>query len=136
VKLRLISTLDEKKAQEIYSKLESGEEFAVVATNMSEDSYRVMGGDIGYVHKGRVLPEIEEVAYKSEVGQLSEPFKADKVWYIIKVEDKKPERQVPFEEIKDKLKGELEAKKQQELKEKWIADLRSKAKIEILLKKE
>jgi peptidyl-prolyl cis-trans isomerase C len=136
VKLRLISTLDEKKVQEIYDKLDSGEDFAVVATNMSEDSYRVKGGDIGYIHKGRVLPAIEEVAYALDIGELSKPFKADRVWYVIKIEDKKPERQIPFEEIKDKLKGELEAKKQQELKEKWIAELRSNAKIEILLKTE
>jgi len=39
-----------------------------------------------------------------------------------------------FEESRDKLKKDLEKKYSNVLNEQWIADLRSKAKIEILLK--
>jgi len=136
VRLRLISTQDEKKATEILVRAKSGEDFAALASKMSEDMYRVKGGDIGYIHKGRMLPEIEDVAFKLNVGEVSDLIKTEDSWVIIRVEDKKPERQLSFDEIKDKLKRELEAEKAQQLKEKWIADLRSKAKIEVLLKTE
>lgn len=136
VKLRLISTKDEKKAQDILSRIKAGEDFGDLAYKMSEDNYRVKSGDIGYMHKGRMLPEIEEAAFKLKVGEMSDLIKAENNWYIIKLEDKKPEHQLSFEEVKDKLKKELETTRAQELKEAWITDLRAKAKIEILLKTE
>lgn len=134
VKLRLISTKDEKKAKDILDKIKAGNDFGELAYNMSEDSYRVKSGDIGYMHKGRMLPEIEAAALKLKVGEVSDLIKAEDNWFIIKLEDKKPEQQLSFEEIESKLKKDLETDRAKELKEKWIADLRSKAKIEVLLK--
>ena len=136
VKLRIISAKDEKKAQDILARIKAGEDFGDLAYKMSEDSYRVKSGDIGYMHKGRMLPEIEEAAFKLKVGEMSDLIKAENNWFIIKLEDKKPEHQVSFEEAKDKLKNELETTRAQELKEAWITDLRAKAKIEVLLKTE
>jgi len=136
IRLRLISTKDEKKARDILAKLKDGDDFGELAYNLSEDDYRVKGGDIGYVHKGRMLPEIEEAASKLKVGELSEPIKADNRWYIIKLEDKKPAHQISFEEAKEKLKRELEADRAAELKKKWVDGLKAKAKIEVFIKTE
>lgn len=136
VKLRLITATDEKKAQDILAKIKAGEDFGDTAYKMSEDPYRVKGGDIGYMHKGRMLPEIEEAAFKLKVGEVSDIVKAENAWFIIKLEDKKPEHMVAFEEIKGQLKKELEKNRIQELKEAWITDLRAKSKIEVLLKTE
>ena len=136
VKLRLISTKDEKKARDILAMLKSGDDFGEIAYNMSEDSYRVKSGDIGYMHKGRMVPEIEDAAFKLKIGETSDVINAEDTWFIIKLEDKKPEHQMSFEEVRDKLKKDLEKERIQELKDKWIADLRAKAKIEVLLKTE
>ena len=136
VKLRIITTTDEKKAQDILAKIKAGEDFGDIAYKMSEDPYRVKGGDIGYMHKGRMLAEIEEAAFKLKVGEVSDIVKAENAWFIIKLEDKKPEHMIAFEEIKGQLKKELEKNRIQELKEAWITDLRAKAKIEVLLKTE
>ena len=136
VKLRLITSTDEKKAQDILAKIKAGEDFGDIAYKMSEDPYRVKGGDIGYMHKGRMLAEIEEAAFKLKVGEVSDIVKVENAWFIIKLEDKKPEHVIAFEEIKGQLKKELEKNRIQELKEAWITDLRAKAKIEVLLKTE
>jgi foldase protein PrsA len=136
IRLRLISANDEKRAKDILAKLKAGDDFAKVATSMSEDDYRVSGGDIGYIHKGRMLPEIEAVAFKLKVGETSGLIKSGNYWYIIKVEDRKPEHQMSFDDVKDNLKKELEAERAKELGKKWMDGLRAKAKIEILLKTE
>ncbi len=133
-KLRIISTTDEKKAQDILAKIKQGDDFGELAYGLSEDSYRVKSGDIGYIHKGRMLPEIDAVGFKLKVGEVSDIIKAENNWFIIKVEDKKPEHQITFEDTKAKLQKELEAERANEFKKKWIDSLRSKAKIEILLK--
>jgi parvulin-like peptidyl-prolyl isomerase len=136
MRLRLISTKDEKKSKDIFAKLKDGDDFGDLAYNMSEDDYRVKSGDIGYVHKGRMLPEIEDAASKLKAGEMSGPFSADNKWYIIKLEDRKPEKLLSFEGTKVKLKKELEAERAKELKKKWMEDLKAKAKIEVLLKTE
>ncbi|HZV47621.1 MAG TPA: SurA N-terminal domain-containing protein, partial [Thermodesulfovibrionales bacterium] len=53
-KLRIISTTDEKKAQDILAKIKQGDDFGELAYGLSEDSYRVKSGDIGYIHQGRM----------------------------------------------------------------------------------
>jgi len=134
VKLSLISAREEKKAKDILAKIKAGEDFGDLAYKMSEDAYRVKSGDIGYVHKGRMLPELEDMAFKLKVGQISGLINAGDYWYIIRVDDKKPARQLSFDESKDKLKKELEAERLRENQDKWITSLRTKAKIEVLLK--
>jgi len=136
MRIRLISTKDEKKSKDIFAKLKDGEDFGELAYNLSEDDYRVKSGDIGYVHKGRMLPQIEEAASKLKIGEMSGPVRADDKWYIIKLEDKKPEKVISFEGTKVKLKKELETERAKELKKKWMEDLKAKAKIEVLLKTE
>jgi peptidyl-prolyl cis-trans isomerase C len=136
MKLRIISMKDEQKAKDILEKIKGGDDFGELAYNFSEDSYRVKSGDIGYIHKGRMLPEIETAALKLKTGDVSDLIKTEDSWFIIKVEDKKPEQQLTFAEVKDKLRKELETEKSRQLSEKFIADLKAKAKIEILLKTE
>jgi parvulin-like peptidyl-prolyl isomerase len=136
MKLSIISIKDEQKAKDVLEKIKSGDDFGGLAYNFSEDSYRVKSGDIGYIHKGRMLPEIETAALKLKTGDVSDLIKTEDSWFIIKVEDKKPEQQLTFTEVKDKVRKELETGKSRELSEKFIADLKAKAKIEILLKTE
>ena len=88
------------------------------------------------IHRGRAIPEIEEAAFSLKVGELSGLIKAGDYWYIIRVDEKKPEKQLSFEEIKGKLEKDLEAKRAAELKKKWIDGMKAKSKIEVFLKTE
>jgi len=132
VRLRLMSSKDEKKATDMLSKVKAGGDFETLATTMSEDDYRVKGGDIGYQHKGKLLPGIEQAAFSMKTGEVSGLIKEEGLWFIIKVEDRRPEYQMTFDEAKDKLKKELEKKRTDELMSTWVAELRSKAKIEVV----
>lgn len=120
-----------KKAQELFDRLRAGEDFSEVAYNYSEDAYRVKGGDLGFVHKGRLLPELDDAAMKLEVGEMSGLIETTSGFHIIKLEEKTPEKQLSFSEAKDSLKKELETKKHKELKETLINRLKEKAVIKI-----
>ena len=136
VKLRIISIAAEKKAAEALALIRSGEAFGTVAAKMSEDNFRTRGGDIGYIHRGRIYPELEAAAFNIGTGEVSGLIRAEGMWFILKIEEKKPEQQLTFEESKEKLKKELEAKRSAELLEKWNKELRAKATVEILLDNE
>jgi len=60
----------EAEANDILQKLKEGGDFAQLAKEYSKDPSKGKGGDIGYFIKGQLMPEIEEVCFKLQVGQV------------------------------------------------------------------
>lgn len=94
----------EVKIQELYKKLNQGEDFESLAKQFSEDKNSApRGGILSPFSSGQLsVQEFEDVAFKLEkIGDISEPFKTNYGWHIVKLYDKKP---VPeFETIKAEL---------------------------------
>lgn len=125
---------EEKKklALEVLEKARQGEDFGALAFNYSDDDWRVKGGDLGLIHRGRLLPELEEVAFKLRPGEISDLIETIYGFHIIKLEEKMPPVQLSFDEIREKLKKEMEEKRRKEIEESLIKSLKDKSKVEIL----
>ena len=121
-----------QKIEQVARELKAGGDFALLAEKYSGDAYREKGGLIGWVHRGRLDPEVEKVAYALPVGQFSEPFESKYGFLILKVEGKRPARQLTYAEVKESLRAELKQRKAEEAREAWISALKKKASIEIL----
>lgn len=123
----------EKKifAQEVLTKIKGGEEFSAAAEKYSEDAYRVKGGDMGYIHKGRLTSEVEEAAFKLTEGELSGVIESIYGFHIIKAGDTKESETIGFEEIKAKLRSELESKRYQEMRNNYLNSLKEKTAVKI-----
>jgi len=119
-----------KKAEEIMKRLEAGEDFSELAREFSEDPSSRSGGDLGYVERGSILKEVEDVAFSLKVGEVSRPFWSSRGLHIIKVEDRIDSG---LEDVKEEIRGVLFQKAFQEVYEEWIGGLRMKAFIEIKL---
>ena len=130
-RLRIISMQDEKKAKEAMAKIAAGEDFGNIAARMSEDNFRIKGGDIGFVHQGRIYPELEAVAFKMTPGSVAGPILAENKWYLLKLEERQPAQQLSFSDVKESLRRDLEQKRSTEFMDAWMGQLRAKAKIEI-----
>ena len=120
-----------KEAEDVLAKAKSGEDFADLAYKHSMDDWRVKGGDLGLVHEGRLAPEIAEVAFKLEPGQISGLIETINGYHIMKMEEKVPASQLSFDEISDKLKRQTESRRQKELEESTLKRLKDNAKIEL-----
>jgi parvulin-like peptidyl-prolyl isomerase len=134
VRLRQILLTGEdslKKAEEILQRIKNGEDFAELASEFSEDVSREAGGDLGYVSRGTILKEIEDVAFSLKVGEVSKPIPSPRGIHIIKVEDRIEEGITP--EIKEEIKKILFERAYQSKYENWLRELREKAYIEIKL---
>jgi peptidyl-prolyl cis-trans isomerase C len=133
VDTRQILVKTEKEATEIRAKLEKGEDFAEMARRYSIDpSAKTTGGSIGYQGKGTLLPEYEATAFKlTKVGQISPPIKTQLGYHIIQLQGMKPPASTPYEEVKEFIKQRLVQERQNEVLEKYVADLKSKAKITV-----
>lgn len=113
-----------KKIKEAEGLLKKGENFAYVAQKYSNDPSRVMGGDMGYLHKGMLEPAVEERAFSMDANTTSEIIEKDIGYFIVRVDEKSPANQLSFEKVKDRLKKELKEKEEEKRK----ADLLEKLK--------
>lgn len=119
-----------EKASSLLKKVKAGEDFAVLAQKNSDDDYRVKGGDLGWVHRDRLEPAIEEAAFSMKIGE-STVVETQYGFHIIMVEDKKAPEQLGYAEVKNLLKKDLESKKQDEYRQALTKGLKDNAKIEI-----
>lgn len=101
-----------KRIEEASAKLKDGDDFADVAAKYSTAMSRIKGGDMGYLHKGRLNKAVEEKAFSMDVGEISDIIKQDIGYFIVKVEDKKKQNQLSFETVKKGLKKDLKNKEE------------------------
>ena len=121
----------EEEAQNVLEQLKAGEDFSEIAIEKSSGPSAAQGGDLGYLSKGTIIPEIEEVIFALEVEELSEVVKTDFGFHILKISDKKPETVKTLEEAKEEIIQTLLPAKQNEAFENLLEELKSKVEIEI-----
>lgn len=72
------------RMQIIHDSLVDGADFAEMAMNYSADGSAAQGGDLGWFSKGQMVPEFDQRSFSMEEGQISEPFRTQFGWHIIK----------------------------------------------------
>ena len=121
----------EEEAQNVLEQLKAGEDFSEIAIEKSSGPSAAQGGDLGYVAKGTIIPEIEEVIFALELEELSEVVKTDFGFHILKINEKKPETVKTLEEVKEEILQTLLPDKQKEAFENLLEELKGKVEIEI-----
>jgi len=129
VSARHILVETEEKAKELKEKITAGADFATVAKENTKDTgSKEDGGNLGYFGRGQMVPQFEEVVFKLNKGDVSDPVKTQFGWHLIKIEDKRFKQPPAFEIVKDRIvQSQLLQKAQQS-----AVALRAKAKIEFV----
>jgi len=98
----------EKKLQDIRTRTKGPEDFATIASTESQDQGTASsGGDLGWVPRGTMGPELEKVAFDLKVGEVSQPVRSELGFHLFIVEEKKPEQELQLEEVKDRIKNKI-----------------------------
>ncbi len=121
----------EEEAQDVLERLKAGKDFSEIAIEKSTGPSAVQGGDLEYLSKGTIIPEIEDVVFALELEKLSEIIKTDFGFHILKITDKKPETVKTLEEVKEDIIEILLPTKHREAFENLLEELKGKAEIEI-----
>jgi peptidyl-prolyl cis-trans isomerase D len=102
--------LDEirKRAEELLARIKGGEDFGQVARQASEDPATAeKGGDLGFVAKGTMSRPIENAVQNMAVGEVTGPILSEQGYNLIKLEEKKPESRISFDEAKQRILDKL-----------------------------
>jgi len=116
----------DNKATELAKRAKSGEDFFNLAYYNSDDRSKYVGGDLGYFHEGQTVPEFEEALNKLKPGEISNPVKSMFGWHIIKLVEVNEARQLEFDEVKDKIRTQLEKTQKEKLYSEWMDQLKAK----------
>lgn len=111
------------------ARIRAGEDFAAVASEVSDDARTNKGGDRGWIDaKDKSLRnELHEAVFKLEPGKVSDVFEFDGSCFILKVEERKPAQIKPLSEVRLDLERELKQEEADRLQKAWYGRLRKKA---------
>ncbi len=128
IQLNQIVLKTEAEANAIIVKLKAGEKFANLAKSKSIDpNSKNKGGDIGWTPLAVFPPEISaSLSALAKGATLEKPLSANGVWYVMQMQGQRDAKIPALKQVKEQIKQQLQGQKS----EKYIGELRSKAKIQ------
>ena len=123
-----------EKIKTIQKRLQSGEDFAKVAQEVSDCPSKDDGGDLNFFHKGQMVPPFEKAAFALKPGETSDIVETEFGYHIIKLTDKKEAGTMSFDDVKSRIQQQLINEKMTQEYHKYVEALKSRAKIEIFIK--
>lgn len=102
-------TASNEKAEAILSRVKSGEDFAELAQQESDDTFSgENGGDLDWFTRGVMDPDFEEAAFSlSSEGDVSDVVRSEFGFHIIKLTGIKSESVEPLETVRTDIEAQL-----------------------------
>jgi peptidyl-prolyl cis-trans isomerase D len=100
------------KAEDVLKQVKAGGDFAKLAEKYSDDPGSAKsGGELGWIGRGRTVPEFEKAAFSLGKGQTSDLIKSSYGFHIINLEDKQDAHLKPLAEVKGDIEEKLKQQK-------------------------
>jgi len=132
VRARYIMVATESEARLLYKKIKSNKsDFMKMAKIHSLDPVDFSRGDLGYFSADQI-PEDFDVIFSLKINQVSEIIKTPYGYHIFMVVDKKPARQMDFNESKKIIYKNLLIDRQAKAFDSWLLMLKNKSTIKIV----
>src|SRR5579862_8704900 len=109
----------QKRAEDLLKQLKAGANFEDLAKKYSEDPGSAKeGGSLGWIGKGRTVPEFEKAAFSLPKGQTSDLVKSSYGFHIIRVDDKQDAHMKTLDEVQSEIEPILKQQKAQQIAQK------------------
>lgn len=119
------SAAAKNKADQVMAELKAGASFEELVEKYSDDpGSKEKGGDLGYFERRMMVKEFDEVAFKMNFGDISDPILTNFGYHIIKLIDKMDTQ--PYADEYENLKNMFNKQRYQHEKEMLIASLKNK----------
>ncbi|MFQ5512530.1 MAG: peptidylprolyl isomerase [Candidatus Krumholzibacteriia bacterium] len=126
----LVNTLED--AQKVKNQI-GKRGFTYLARRYSIDKHSGGGGDLGYLSKGNMIAEFENVVFDMKVGDVSDIIESEFGYHIIKITDIRPARvKLAFEDVHEEIASLLTLEKREAVYDSLVAALYAAAEIEYM----
>ncbi len=122
----MVETEDE--ARRILKMIRKGNSFSELAVDHSLGPEGKTGGDMGFFEAG-LMPKGFDDIFKLKIGRVSDIIRTPFGYHIFKVMEKKPERNMSFEESQKKIHSILLRQAQEDVFQKWVETVKEKSEI-------
>ncbi len=130
VHLRHILVKSEQEAKDLVSKIKGGSDFSGLAREKSlAPTGKLSGGDYGFVARGMLPPEVEQVAFAMSKDELK-ILPTERGFHILQAMAKRSAAPAEFDKVKGDLRDLLLQEKYRQALPDYLRELRQKAKIE------
>ena len=121
-----------QQVEQIVSRLENGEDFAVLALKFSKGPGAEDGGDIGFIQTSQLDPSLKRILDQMEVGDISKPIVNPAGIQIIKLLERQTKGVKTLEEVKSQIYDVLYSEEIEKRFAAWIKELRESAYIKVI----
>lgn len=121
------------KAELAVQRLAKGEEFAVVARDLSSGPSAREGGDLGWVRKGVLFAEADAAIARLKPRQMSPLLRTSSGWHIFFLEAKRQQTSKPLSEVREEIRNRILSESIVRERENYVKALRKRAQVEVLL---
>lgn len=116
------------RAASVIDRVKAGDSFSTLAEELSDDeATRAGGGDLGWIERGSLPTEWEEVVFSMDKGEVRGPISGPSGLHVFFVEDVKKSELKSFEEAREELRNELYRKEMDKQTALWLEEMRKKA---------
>lgn len=118
-----------KRAETILANIRAGEPFEIQAREYSEDASAALSGNMGFMKRGVASPEYDAVAFSIAPGRVSDVFRSDLGFHIIKVAERRGGEPASLEKVREEVRKVMHSRGQASLLKSIVTRLREDAKI-------
>jgi len=117
------------KVDDLLKQIKAGGNFADLATRNSDDpGSKTQGGELGWLDRGKTVPEFDKAAFSLAPGQTSDVIKTQFGYHILQVEDKKTAHTRSLAEVKPEILPILEQQRSGAAEQTFASQLADDAK--------
>ena len=121
----------EKKAKDLVVRARKGEKFADLIRDISDAVTAKQGGALEPFEKGLLNPALETMIWDKPKGTITEPYKVDAGWLILRVDDHQKEGQAELADVEAEIRDRIGATMMQPKVRGYLSELRANSFLEI-----
>ena len=121
-----------KVAEDALARVKGGEEFSVVARQVSEGNKAEQGGDWGWTEPMMLRSELAGAVGVLSSGGVSDLIDTEDSFYIVKVDGHQKKSSAPFDEVREAIENLLRQNEGEKLLKQWTKRLRLAAYVKVL----
>jgi parvulin-like peptidyl-prolyl isomerase len=123
--VRHILVKQKAKADDLYTQLQDGADFAALAKQHSEDTGSKANGGKLTISKGQTVAPFDRTAFLLKQGVISRPVKTEFGYHIIEaLSETKPAKVTPLKDVEESIRQQLLQTKKNEAMTEWVDELK------------